>query len=284
MEFEQSALELVTLFGARTCIEEAALSMHHPRRSIPKWRGELTQQKILRILKNKVRQSASGPQMGWVFVQCFETPQELAAHTYWHGSGGGVCGGLRPSIAMSDRELGTAGGGYGEKYWGISVSKNKNTASNFTGVSDCGSVYMVVLHKDAVVREMTDLQDAAEIEEHIVALWQEGVDAVWIGRGEEELVVLNPKAVWIGNGEYYKVFQKKMMEQPAPDDVWKSSRELEGKAAEDKEEKKHQALRNNVARWESFTRQHPSHAPGFEHLERAKEALAAHEAATPART
>lgn len=266
--------DYISTYGARACIEEALRKEGHLRAKIPAYRGDLTQQKILRWLKKNVRESASGAQAGWRFVQCFDTPQELADHTYWHGSGGGVSGGLRPSITMSDRELGTAGGGYGEKYWGISVSKSKNSASNFTGTAASGSVYMVVLHKDAAVREMADLQDASEIEEHLIRLWKDRVDAVWIGGGEEELVVLNPKAVWIGPGEYFRVFNKKKMEQPAPDALWNTSRSLEGSAAKEAVESKRRFLKNNVRRWEDFARQHPTYADKDGKLEKAKAALA----------
>lgn len=227
---------------------------HVPRARIPKTRGGLSKEKILRYLKRNLVQSKSGPAAGWLFAREFDTPQQLADHTYWHGSGSGVSGGLKPSITMSEAEVESAGGGgYGERYWGISVSKNKNLASNFTGTSRSGNVYMVLLHKDAVVKDMPELSDAADVEEHIVRLWEDGVDAVWIGdeadeHSEQELVVLNPQAVWIGRGEHYPVFQKKRFEQPSADELWDDTRKLEGESAEADVRRQERAKENSRMR------------------------------------
>ena len=248
---DEAACQFLSLFEARP---------YKPRSSIPGWRGELTQDKILRILKTKVKQSASGPQAGWMFVKDFETPEELAAHTYWHGSGSGVPGGLKPSITMSDKEVErVGGGGYGDKYWGISLSKSKRMASHFSGQSSSVGVYMVVLHKDAVVKEMLEVEDANEMEDHIVQLWEEGVDAVWIGGGEEELVVLNPKAVWIGPSEYFRVFNMKLIDNPSADELWQGTRGFEGDAEVASTRHALAMAQKNVDRWVSFRAAHPNH-------------------------
>lgn len=244
----------------------------NPRRRIPSWRGELTTDKILRTLRNKVRESFHGPIAGWKFIQSYTDPQDLAAHTYWHGSGGGFSGGLSPSISQPRFDTNSAGGGYDQKYWGISVSKSKNVASKFTGNNRYGTVYMVLLHKDAKVKEMSHLSDAVELEDHIVSLWEEGVDAVLLNQegdfSEKELVILNPHAVWVGNPEGFKVFDKKPFEQPTPDQLWNASRGFEQKAsveaARKKVEfarKKVEFARGNVSRWVNFQREHPNHNP-----------------------
>ena len=112
---------------------------------------------------------------------------------------------------MSDREVERiGGGGYGDKYWGISVSKSKEIASRFSGIHEGVFIYPIVLAKNANVKEMPDLNDAADLDDCIIDLWKEGIDAVWIGdknRGEQELCVINPKAIVnIDSSDYYKAF------------------------------------------------------------------------------
>ena len=64
----------------------------------------------------------------------------------WHWSG--ISRGLVPSIVMSQSDVEKmGGGGYGEKILGISLSKSKNIASNFTGMARYGSVHAVILKR-----------------------------------------------------------------------------------------------------------------------------------------
>ena len=100
------------------------------------------------------------------------------------------------------------GGAYGQRYWGISLTKRKRTAESFSGMYNHVTVYPVILKKDAKVIERTDLQDASEIEDIIVDLYEQGVDAVWIGGGEEELVVVNPASILLykRGSDTYTVF------------------------------------------------------------------------------
>ncbi|MFW5532142.1 MAG: JAB domain-containing protein, partial [Segatella copri] len=127
-------------------------------------------------------------------------------------------GRLKPSILMSDSEVERiGGGGYGKKYWGISVSRSKRIASNFsTGISV--RVYPIILVKNAKIKEMPELSDAADLEDYIEDLWEEGVDAVWIGdknRGEQELCVINPAAIVnIDNPDIYKYYKLGTSENP----------------------------------------------------------------------
>lgn len=194
---------------------------------IPKWRGQITQDKIKKYLKtDRIGKTRSGNTDGRRILRKFKSPEELAANTFWHGTGGSVWKGIAPSITMSDREIERiGGGGYGEKYWGVSVSEDKNAASNFTGQSRFGNVYPVILLPGAKVKVMPEIQDAAELEDHIVQLWEEGVDAVKIGDrtksdGEMETVIIHPRAAWKGPGESYPVFNKARMSQPTPSELW----------------------------------------------------------------
>jgi hypothetical protein len=181
------------------------------RRGIPNFRGEVTQAKILRVLKN--RQSDYGELAFNKEILKFGSAEELASHLFYHGSGGGISN-LKAGIALGDTA--NFGGGYGEKYWGISLSKNRNRAAQFVGQSRYGNVAPVILKKGAKVIEMPEIEDAVELEDHIVQLWKDGVDAVKIGDwnsefSEQELVVLNPKAIVVGKPESYAVFNQPKM-------------------------------------------------------------------------
>jgi GNAT superfamily N-acetyltransferase len=110
---------------------------------------------------------------------------------------------------MSEREAErSGGGGYGIRYFGVSLTSRKRTAENFSGMYNGVTIYPVILKRDAKVIERTDLQDASDIEDIIVELYEQGVDAVWIGGGEEELVVINPFSVLLykKGKEYHSVF------------------------------------------------------------------------------
>lgn len=191
-------------------------SSYDPRDAIKPVRGEWTKSKIIRRLKDLV-----GTRTGYSFaarrIAEFDSAEELAEHMFYHGTqfGGGR---LKPSILMSDSEIGRiGGGGYGEKYWGISVSRSKRVASNFsTGRSI--RIYPIILVKNAKVKEMPELKDAVELEDYIEDLWKEGVDAVWIGdknAGEQELCVLNPAAIVnIDRADFYDYFKLGTSENP----------------------------------------------------------------------
>lgn len=189
---------------------------YDPRFEIQSVRGEWTKGKIIKRLKDIV-----GARTGYSFaakrIAEFESAEELAEHMFYHGTqfGGGR---LKPSILMSDSEIErVGGGGYGQKYWGISVSRSKRVASNFStgrGVR----IYPIILVKNARVKEMPELRDAADLEDHIEDLWKEGVDAVWIGdknAGEQELCILNPAAIVnIDSADFYNNFKLGTSENP----------------------------------------------------------------------
>ena len=177
---------------------------YDPRATIPKVRGSWTKEKILRYLKNN--KSLSGQETATRIIAEFDSPEQLKEHMFYHGTVYGS-GALKPSITMSDRELSrVGGGGYGERYWAISLTTDKKVASNFSGISHNVSIYPVILVKNAKVVSM-DLSDSIDLDEHIVALYAQGVDAVWIGGGEKELCVINPRAIVnLDKSDDYRVF------------------------------------------------------------------------------
>lgn len=181
----------------------------NPRSVVPKVRGGWTEKKILKYLKE--HGTPYGVREAVNLIAEFDSVEDLKAHMFFHGSAVGSSN-LKPSITMSDREIArVGGGGYGEKYWGISVTPSKKIASNFSGESRSVNIYPLILAKNAIVEEAPNLEDAADIAPHIVDYWTRGVDAVWIGdknAGEQELLILNPRAVVnIGRSDTYDVFQ-----------------------------------------------------------------------------
>lgn len=187
------------------------------RINVPKVRGGWTEAKILRYLKQ--HGSREGVRAASMAIAQFDSVEELKEHMFYHGSQGGA-GVLKPSITMSDREIERiGGGGYGDKYWGISVSKSKEIASRFSSGSSV-RIYPIILLKDAKVIERPDFSDAWDAGEHIVELWNEGVDAVWIGNGkqgggEQELLVLNPRAIVnINTADFYRYYKLGSAENP----------------------------------------------------------------------
>lgn len=182
---------------------------YNPRNYITPVRGEWTKEKIIKRLKESGG-SLAGYSRAAELISEFDSPKELSEHMFYHGTYYGR-GRLKPSMIMSDREVERiGGGGYGDKYWGISVSKSKEIASRFSGIHEGVYIYPIVLAKNANVKEMPDLNDAADLDDCIIDLWKEGIDAVWIGdknRGEQELCVINPKAIVnIDSSDYYKAF------------------------------------------------------------------------------
>jgi hypothetical protein len=190
----------------------------------PQHRGELTFDKVIKRIKNVSSLSTRSDlfttitYVAYIELKKFTSPQEIMDNIYWHGSGGGVSGGLQTGFNIVKKGS-EGGGGYGEQYHSISLSKNKNKASNFTGISRFGTVYPILLRKGAKIEEMPHIQDANEIDDILVDLWLRKIDAVKIGNwsnesSEEELVVLNPRAILKFQGESYPVYQKKKFENP----------------------------------------------------------------------
>ena len=189
----------------------------------PKVRGEWTVDKIKKRLQGV--SSSYGPNSFNIEIMNFSSPMEFEENLYYHGTGTSVSGGLKAGFLQVRNGIG-GGGGYGENYYSISLSKDKNIASNFTADSRYGIVYPVILKKDAKIKYMPKIQDAIELEEILPSLWKENIDAIKIGDwqneySEKELVVLNPKAIHIGEGESFSVFQKKRFNNPSQDEITK---------------------------------------------------------------
>lgn len=190
---------------------------YNPREKMPKVRGGWTKAKILRYLKEWP--SRSGVSNATRMIAEFDSVEDFKNNMFYHGSKYGTSKGMKPSITMSDREVERiGGGGYGEKYWAISLSKSKKVAGTFATAMGSGNIYPVLLAKNANVIEMPELSDSADLDDYIEKLYNDGVDAVWIGdkdKGEQELAVINPRAIVnIGTSQFYRAYKLGQPENP----------------------------------------------------------------------
>ena len=200
---------LAEIEGSERYSSQSEKKLYNPRGFITPVRGEWTKEKIKKRLKE-----SGGSLVGYgraaKLISEFDSPDELAENIFYHGTVYGS-GRLKPSILMSDMDVERYGGGrYGDKYWGISVSRSKKIASNFSGTSKSVSILPIVLAKGAKVKEMPNIEDSSDIDDVIVDLWKEGIDAVWVGdknKGEQELCVINPRAIVnINRADTYRVY------------------------------------------------------------------------------
>lgn len=206
-----------------------------------KWRGELTNEKIVKYLKDGVWHNNDRTSFAKALKE-YSSVEEAYENIYYHGTGGYIHNSIKPSIILpQDVDL---GGGYDERYYAISVSKSKDRASTFTGVKSSGMVYTIILREGARVIEMPELQDSVELEDYIVDLWKNGVDAVKLGDwndefSEQELAILNPLAVAVGGSEYFRVFNKPKFQNYTLEEVkslyTKSIKALENKDYDSKD-------------------------------------------------
>jgi hypothetical protein len=212
--------------------KELGTRMHvkgNPRSAITNIRGSWTKDKIVKELKKAKKADTNRSEESIIrFISQFDSPQELREHLFYHGTGSYVSRGLYPSITMSERDAEQrGGGGYGDRYYAISLSSSKKIAGNFSGQSRSVSIYPVLLNKYATVIDMPEISDSAEIEDIIVDLWNRGVDAVRIGDQnadfgtEKELAVINPYAISVfhSGAETHRVFGGVKLDEITDDEL-----------------------------------------------------------------
>ena len=205
----------------------------------PTVRGKWNKKKILRYLKNM--RSTKSEASFWKTVDSLSSFEEFKNSLYWHGSPSYISGGLKPSITFSKRWVDSVqgGGGYGLQYWTISVSKSKKMASTFSGNSRSVLIYPVIIKPNSKIVDKNtigDIKDSDELEEYIEELWNKGIDALWIGGGEQELAIVNPNSAVIGEPSSHGVFGISMKD-PTDEEllqIWESR------------EKKLQTIRNSL--------------------------------------
>lgn len=162
-------------------------------------RGGWNKKKIVRRLKDELL-SRYGVKTAILWISEFDNVGEFKEHLYWHGSSSSQQH-LKPSIALGAKFNG--GGGYDERYWGVSLSKSKKVAANIaTGMYSYGTVHPIIISKYAQIETLDDAEDASDVEPYVEELWNKGIDAVKLGKsfgengyGEQELLVLNPRCM-----------------------------------------------------------------------------------------
>lgn len=87
------------------------------------------------------------------------------------------------------------GGGYDKMQSSISFAETPKEASIFSSLTKDGKILEAQLKKDAKVVSIDGIEDAIDLEEFLPYLKKNKVDAVYIGGGEKEIVVINNKAI-----------------------------------------------------------------------------------------
>jgi ABC-type sugar transport system ATPase subunit len=97
---------------------------------------------------------------------------------------------------------------------------------------------------------MLNIKDSEQLEDHIEQLWNDGVDAVYIGGGEQELCIVNPKCAVTGRGETFAVFNMNVRD-PSDEDllkIWNSReeklKEVEGIRKQNQDAKSEEKRKN----------------------------------------
>lgn len=188
----------------------------NPRRDVPKVRGGWTEKKIVAYLKK--HPSHSSTQALANRIAEFDGVDELKAHMFYHGSSGGTRK-MLPSMCFSEGWAEkNGGGGYGERYWGISMTPSKKIASRFSQDRHV-NIYPIILAKGAKVSSEPTMQDANEVDDKIATYWDDGIDAIRLGdwdneHSEKELLVLNPSAIVVGPSDTYQAYHCGLEDNP----------------------------------------------------------------------
>tara|TARA_Y100001960_G_scaffold194367_1_gene203412 strand:+ start:13503 stop:14399 length:897 start_codon:yes stop_codon:yes gene_type:complete len=235
------------------------------RNAITKVRGGWTKAKIIKEIKRAKNSTIES--MFYKEIAKFDTPEEFAESLKYHGSARPISI-LKPSIVLKNFE--DFSGGSGEQYYGVSLSSDRNIASNFTGAASSGNVAPVLIKRNAVIKEMPELKDAIELEDIIEDLWAEGIDAVVLGdqkndnHGEKETVILNTRCISVGKPTYFQVYNKKEMPSWTKEELtelWLNSSDIYKKMAleswdrqNEKFTEKHGRSMNVEHRWNSKQR------------------------------
>lgn len=186
----------------------------------PKVRGGWTIEKIQKQLK-----AESSGRLNSKELEKFDNLDDLMNNIYYHGSISSHDN-LKAGSTLNENQR---TGGYGEAYHTISLSKSKNIASNFASIGSQGTVMPVILKKGAKVVEMTNIEDSIELEDILPELWNQKIDAVKIGDwdietkgyGEQEIVILNPRAIMtLPEGTtYFQNYHKPKFENMTKEEV-----------------------------------------------------------------
>ena len=123
---------------------------------------------------------------------------KLKSDTFYHGTSAENARGImeigfKPGGELPEETF--RGGGYGKMQSSISLTETPKDASRFSTLSKGGEIVEAKLKPNSRVVSIDGIDDATDLENYIKYLKKQKVDAVYIGGGEKELVVINPKAI-----------------------------------------------------------------------------------------
>lgn len=123
---------------------------------------------------------------------------KLKSDTFYHGTSAENARGIMQSGFKRGSELPEnvfRGGGYGKMQNSISLAETPKDASRFSTLTKNGEIVETKLKPNSKVVSIEGVEDAVDLEDYMQYLKKNKIDAVYIGGGEKELVVINPKAV-----------------------------------------------------------------------------------------
>lgn len=151
---------------------------------------------------------------------------KLPTNTFYHGTSADSArsitqSGFRTGASLPEDAF--RGGGYGRMQNSISLAETPKKASIFSNLTRNGEIVEVKLKDNSKVVSIDGIEDAIDLEDFIPYLKKQKVDAVYIGGGEKELVVLDPKSLVLtskNNGVIPKLKQagKQFMEDMKNED------------------------------------------------------------------
>jgi hypothetical protein len=123
---------------------------------------------------------------------------KLKSDTFYHGTSAESADTIMSSnfkVGSQLPETSFRGGGYGKMQSSVSFTETPKDASRFSDLTQNGKIIEVKLKPNSKVVSIDGVEDAIDLEDYISYLKNQKIDAVYIGGGEKELVVINPKAV-----------------------------------------------------------------------------------------
>jgi hypothetical protein len=136
---------------------------------------------------------------------------KLKSDTFYHGTSAENAKGIMSSGFKKGGELPEdifRGGGYGKMQNSISLTETPKDASRFSTLSKGGEIIEAKLKPNSKVVSIQGIEDAVDLEDYISYLRKQKIDAVYIGGGEKELVVINPKAITPTKSQLTDIWKK----------------------------------------------------------------------------
>jgi len=144
---------------------------------------------------------------------------KLKSDTFYHGTTAENAKKIMTSGFKKGSQLpedASRGGGYGRIQDSISFTETPKDASRFSTLSKGGEIVEVKLKPNSRVISIKGIEDANDLEEFLPYLKKKNIDAVYIGGGEKELVVINEKSITPTKSQLTDIWKK---EQEAPKQV-----------------------------------------------------------------